>query len=153
MGSLMVTLLQIFWTVCQWKKKLLAHCSQICDEDIGKNVDVVSRVLTNGVMCLCGTDSWFAVKVSSSSAHQWRFVFWDLFMLVFSQFLAMLLWLQVIFVMLSIAEVDSRRIAYLCESVQEELKLESSYKKVWVSCKLCDCISDSLWLMSRATIC
>jgi len=33
-------------------------------------------------------------------------------------------------IVLFVAEVDTRRIAYLCESVQEELKLESSYNKV-----------------------
>ena len=34
------------------------------------------------------------------------------------------------FFLLFIAEIDTKRLSYLCESVQEELKLESSYKKV-----------------------
>jgi len=34
--------------------------------------------------------------------------------------------------MLFIAAIDARRLAYLCENVQEELKLESNYKKLWV---------------------
>lgn len=37
-----------------------------------------------------------------------------------------------IYFLLYIVEINARRLAYVCENVQEELKLESKYKKMWV---------------------
>ena len=58
------------------------------------------------------------------------------------------------------AEVDTRRIAYLCETVQEELKLESSYNKRWVVSRglgralsaLCHCISDKVSVVHSCVV-
>jgi len=143
----MMTLLQIFWTVCQWKKKI----GQIFDEDIGKNMDMVSPFLTHGVCVYVVQTRDLLLKFPLHLPNNEGLCFETCLCLFLSSFITMLQWLQVIFIMLFIAEVDTRRIAYLCESIQEELKLESSYKKVWVivwvTCKLCHCTTDNLWLL------